>query len=137
MLFRSPANIFYGTGIPTCILVFKKCRETEDVLFVNASNCFDKGKNQNVLRVADIDSIVNAFRTRAETERFSHRATLAEITENDFNLNIPRYVDTFVAEPEIDLVAVTADLRAIEGNMAALDETIRGFCAELGLEAPV
>lgn len=132
-----PANIFYGTGIPTCILVFKKCRETEDVLFVDASTFFEKGKNQNVLRATDIDSIVTAFRTRAETERFSHRATLAEITENDFNLNIPRYVDTFVAEPDIDLVAVSAQVRAIEGNMAALDETIRGFCAELGLGAPV
>lgn len=132
-----PANIFYGTGIPTCILVFKKCRETEDVLFVDASTCFEKGKNQNVLRATDIDSIVNAFRGRAETERFSHRATLAEITENDFNLNIPRYVDTFEAEPEIDLAVVAVEVHTIEGNMAALDETIRGFCTELGLEAPV
>lgn len=132
-----PANIFYGTGIPTCILVFKKCRETEDVLFVDASTCFEKGKNQNVLRSADIDSIVNAFRTRAEVERFSHRATLAEITENGFNLNIPRYVDTFEAEAEIDLAAAAAEVRAIDGNMAALDKSIRDFCAELGLEAPV
>jgi type I restriction enzyme M protein len=132
-----PANIFYGTGIPTCILVFKKCRETEDVLFVDASTCSEKGKNQNVLRPTDIDSIVNAFRNRSEIERFSHRATLAEITENGFNLNIPRYVDTFVAEPEIDLAAVSAEVRDIEGNMAAIDETIRDFCAELGLESPV
>ena len=132
-----PANIFYGTGIPTCILVFKKCRETEDVLFVDASTCFEKGKSQNVLRGADIDIIVDAFRNRSEIERFSHRATLAEITENDFNLNIPRYVDTFVAEPEIDLAAVSAEVRDIERNMAALDKTIRDFCAELGLESPV
>ena len=132
-----PANIFYGTGIPTCILVFKKCRETEDVLFVDASTRFEKGKNQNVLRAADIDSIVSAFRTRDEVERFSHRATLAEISENGFNLNIPRYVDTFEAEPEIDLAAVAAEVRTIEGNMAALDKSIRDFCAELGLEAPV
>lgn len=132
-----PANIFYGTGIPTCILVFKKCRETEDVLFVDASACSEKGKNQNVLRPKDIDSIVNAFRNRSEIERFSHRATLAEIIENDFNLNIPRYVDTFVAEPEIDLAAVSAEVRNIEGNMAAIDKTIRDFCAELGLESPV
>jgi len=132
-----PANVFYGTGIPTCILVFKKCRETEDVLFVDASRCFEKGKNQNVLRSADVDSIVDAFRTRAKVERFSHRATLAEITENDFNLNIPRYVDTFEAEPEIDLTAVSAEVRAIEESMAGLDDAIRDFCAELGLEAPV
>ena len=70
-------------------------------------------------------------------ERFSHRATLAEITENDFNLNIPRYVDTFEAEPEIDLTAVSAEVRAIEESMAGLDDAIRDFCAELGLEAPV
>jgi type I restriction enzyme M protein len=132
-----PANIFYGTGIPTCILVFKKCRETEDVLFVDASTCFEKATNQNFLRAADVDRIVGTFRSRAEVERFSHRATLAEITENDFNLNIPRYVDTFEAEAEIDLATVAAEVRAIEGNMAALDKSIRDFCAELGLEAPV
>ena len=117
--------------------MFKKCRETEDVLFVDASTCFEKGKNQNVLRVADIDSIVNAFRSRAEVERFSYRATLAQITENGFNLNIPRYVDTFEAEAEIVLAVVAAEVRAIDGNMAALDKSIRDFCAELGLEAPV
>jgi type I restriction enzyme M protein len=132
-----PANIFYGTGIPTCIMVFKKCRETEDVLFVDASTCFEKATNQNILRESDIDSIVTAFRTRAVTERFSHRATLTEITENDFNLNIPRYVDTFEAEPEIDLAAASDDVRAVEAKMDALDGAIREFCAELGLEAPV
>ncbi len=132
-----PANIFYGTGIPTCILVFKKCRETEDVLFVDASTCFEKATNQNFLRSADVDRIVETFRNRVEVERFSHRATLGEIAENDFNLNIPRYVDTFEADAEIDLAAVAAEIRAIEGNMAALDKSIRDFCAELGLEAPV
>ena len=132
-----PANIFYGTGIPTCILVFKKCRETEDVLFVDASTCFEKATNQNILRAADVDRIIDTFRSRAEVNRFSHRATLAEITENAFNLNIPRYVDTFEADAEIDLAAVAAEVRAIEGNMAALDKSIRDFCAELGLEAPV
>lgn len=132
-----PANIFYGTTIPTCILVFKKCRETEDVLFVDASGCFEKAKNQNVLRDSDVDRIVAAFRGRTVESRFSHRAARAEIEENDYNLNIPRYVDTFEAEAEVDLAAVAADLRSIDNNMAALDATIRGFCAELGLEAPV
>ncbi|WP_210880027.1 type I restriction-modification system subunit M [Roseovarius autotrophicus] len=132
-----PANIFYGTTIPTCILVFRKCRETEDVLFVDASGCFEKAKNQNVLRNSDVDRIVAAFRGRAVEARFSHRAARAEIEENDYNLNIPRYVDTFEAEAEVDLAAVAAELRAIDEGMAALDETIRGFCAELGLEAPV
>jgi len=132
-----PANIFYGTSIPTCILVFRKCRETEDVLFVDASGCFEKAKNQNVLRDSDVDRIVAAYRERAIEARFSHRAAPAEIEENDYNLNIPRYVDTFEAEAEVDLAAVSAELRQIDEGMAALDETIRGFCAELGLESPV
>ena len=132
-----PANIFYGTGIPTCILVFKKCRETKDVLFVDASTCFEKGKNQNTLRPKDIDQVVDTYRSRSEVERISHRASMKEIIENDYNLNIPRYVDTFESEPEIDLAATSAEIRAIESKMAALDDAIRGFCAELGLESPV
>lgn len=132
-----PANIFYGTSIPTCILVFKKCRETEDVLFVDASTCFEKATNQNILRTADVDRIVGTFRSRAVVERFSHRATLAEISENDFNLNIPRYVDTFEAEAEIDLAAIAAEMRLIDSSMADLDAAIQDFCAELGLESPV
>ncbi len=78
-----PANIFYGTSIPTCLMVFKKCRETADVLFVDASNCFEKAKNQNYLRPADIDQIVTAYRSRAVVARFSHRASRAEIAGND------------------------------------------------------
>lgn len=132
-----PANIFYGTSIPTCILVFKKCRETEDVLFVDASTCFEKATNQNILRPTDVDSIVNTFRSREELARFSHRATFAEIAENEFNLNIPRYVDTFEAEAEIDLTAIAAEVRLIDSSMADLDASIRDFCVELGLESPV
>ena len=132
-----PANIFYGTGIPTCILVFRKCKEDEDVLFVDASTCFEKGKNQNNLRNEDVERIVETWAARAEEERFSHRASLNEIRENGFNLNIPRYVDTFEPEPEVDLEAVTARIHALNEEMAEVDETLRAFCAELGLEAPV
>ncbi len=132
-----PANIFYGTSIPTCILVFKKCKEHDDVLFVDASGCFEKGKNQNSLSDANVDRIVTAYRSRAVEDRFSHRASIAEITEYEFNLNIPRYVDTFEAEPEVDLKAVTETLRQIENDMGGVDAQIRAFCAELGLEAPV
>lgn len=133
-----PANIFYGTSIPTCILVFKKCREwPEDILFVDASACFDKAKNQNVLLPEHIDRIVTAFRTRAVEPRFSHRAKLSEVAENDYNLNIPRYVDTFEAEAQIDLAAVAAELRANAAGMAALDAQIAAFCTELGIEAPL
>lgn len=132
-----PANIFYGTSIPTCILVFKKCREADEVLFVDASSCFEKGKNQNNLRDEDVERIVTAYRTRTVEERFSHRASRDEIAENEFNLNIPRYVDTFEPEPEVDLTAVTADLARIETEMSTVDQEIAAFCAELGLEAPV
>lgn len=132
-----PANIFYGTGIPTCILVFRKCRTDEEVLFIDASQCFEKGKNENRLRDEDVERIVATWQSRPEVEKFSHRASLEEIAANDFNLNIPRYVDTFEAEARIDLGEVTRELKAIEANMAPIDARIRAFCAELGLEAPV
>lgn len=133
-----PANIFYGTSIPTCILVFKKCREyPEDILFIDASCCFEKAKNQNSLRPEDIAKIVDTYRGRSVAEKFSHRASLSEVAENDYNLNIPRYVDTFEAEEAIDLGAVAAELKANAAGMADLDAQIADFCAELGIEAPI
>ena len=133
-----PANIFYGTSIPTAILVFKKCREhPDDILFVDASAHFEKVKNQNLLRAEDIERIVNAFRERTVRDKFSHRARLAEIAENDYNLNIPRYVDTFEEEEPIDLAEVTAELRALDAKMSKLDSAIKDFCDELDIEAPV
>lgn len=133
-----PANIFYGTSIPTAILVFKKCREhPDDILFIDASAHFEKVKTQNILTPEDIARIVETYRDRTQTEKFSHRASLAEIAENDFNLNIPRYVDTFEEEEPIDLAEVTAELRAIDAKMGDLDAAIKGFCDELGIEAPV
>ncbi|MFZ1787227.1 MAG: type I restriction-modification system subunit M [Saprospiraceae bacterium] len=132
-----PANIFYGTSIPTCIMVFKKCREhPEDVLFIDASNDFDKVKTQNILREEHINKIVDTYRNRTETEKYSKRATLQEIATNDYNLNIPRYVDTFEAEDEIDIDAIASELKALETSMVATDEVIAGFCRELGIEAP-
>ena len=132
-----PANIFYGTSIPTCIMVFKKCREhPEDVLFIDASNDFDKVKTQNILREEHINKIVDTYRNRTETEKYSKRATLQEIAINDYNLNIPRYVDTFEAEEEIDIDAIASELKALETSMVATDEVIAGFCRELGIEAP-
>ena len=133
-----PANVFYGTSIPTCILVLKKCREhPEDILFVDASTCFEKAKNQNYLRPEDIGKIVDTFRGRVVEDRFSHRAPLSEVAENDYNLNIPRYVDTFEPEDSIDLAEVAAELRANAAGMTDLDSQIAAFCAELGIEAPV
>jgi type I restriction enzyme M protein len=132
-----PANIFYGTSIPTCILVFKKCRENpNDVLFIDASAHFEKVKNQNHLRGEDIDKIITTFQERKSEDKYSHVAKLEEIVENDYNLNIPRYVDTFEEEAPIDLGAVTKELKELESEMGGIDEIIRGFCDELGVEAP-
>ncbi|HYW18164.1 MAG TPA: type I restriction-modification system subunit M [Nodularia sp. (in: cyanobacteria)] len=133
-----PANIFYGTSIPTCILVLKKCRESpEDVLFIDSSAYFEKAKNQNYLRDEDVDKIISTYRQRLAEDKYSYRAPLAEIEENDFNLNIPRYVDTFEEEEEIDLDAVVREIREIDREMVDTDRLIRGFCEELGIEAPL
>lgn len=132
-----PANIFYGASIPTCIMVFKKCKSDEKVLFVDGSDLFEKAKSKNTMNDEHIEKIVAAYRDRQEVERFTHLAAPEEIRENDFNLNIPRYVDTFEPEPEVDLAAVTAELKEIEADMGEVDAKIRAFCEDLGLEAPV
>ena len=133
-----PANIFYGTSIPTCILVLKKCREhPEDVLFIDASQHFEKAKNQNNLRPQDIEKIVETYNERKVEDKYSHLAPLSEIVENDYNLNIPRYVDTFEDEEPIDLAAVSTELKQLDKDMVAIDDIIRGFCDELGIAAPV
>ncbi len=133
-----PANIFYGTGIPTCVLVFKKCREhPKNVLFIDASAHYKKAKNQNVLRDEDVDRIIDAYRERKEVDRFSHIARISKIAENDYNLNIPRYVDTFEPEEPIDLSQVTQKLTALEKSMVETDKTITEFCKELGIVSPV
>jgi type I restriction enzyme M protein len=129
-----PANIFYGTSIPTCILVFKKCRETpDDILFIDASKEFEKVKTQNMLREEHIDKIIDTYRNRTEIEKYSHCATLQEIIANDYNLNIPRYVDTFQEEEEIDIQAVMAEIKALEAKRADLDKEIEVYFKELGL----
>lgn len=129
-----PANIFYGTSIPTCILVFKKCRETpDDILFIDASKEFDKVKNQNMLRDVHIDKIVDTYRNRTVLEKYSHLATLQEVADNDYNLNIPRYVDTFEAEEEIDIHAVMREIKELEAKRAELDKEIDVYFKELGL----
>lgn len=133
-----PANIFYGTSIPTCILVFKKCRENpEDILFIDASAYFEKATNQNLLRNQDVDKIIFTYRQRLEEKKYSYRAPLAEIEENNFNLNIPRYVDTFEEEEPIDLDAVVRELRKVDQDMQETDQLIRSFCNELGIETPL
>ena len=129
-----PANIFYGTSIPTCILVFKKCKEDpEHILFIDASKEFEKVKNQNMLREEHINKIVETYRNRTVIEKYSHLATLQEVANNDYNLNIPRYVDTFEAEEEIDIQAVMQEIKSLEAKRAALDKEIDVYFKELGL----
>ena len=129
-----PANIFYGTSIPTCILVMKKCRKQEDnILFIDASREFEKVKTQNKLRPEHIRKIVETYRNRTEIEKYSHCATLQEIAENDYNLNIPRYVDTFEEEEEIDIHAVMAEIKELEAKRAELDKQIEVYLKELGI----
>ena len=129
-----PANIFYGTSIPTCILVFKKCKEDpEHILFIDASKEFEKVKNQNMLREEHINKIVETYRNRTVIEKYSHLATLQEVADNDYNLNIPRYVDTFEAEEEIDIQAVMQEIKSLEAKRAALDKEIDVYFKELGL----
>lgn len=132
-----PANIFYGTSIPTCIMVYKKCRENpEDVLFIDASQSFEKVKTQNVLRDSDIEKIIKTYRNRSEEEKYSKRVFLQEIADNDYNLNIPRYVDTFEAEDSIDINSIAAEIKELDTKMVDIDSTIAEFCKELNISTP-
>ena len=131
-----PANIFYGTNIPTCILVFKKCRENpNDILFIDASQHFERA-TQNYLRDADIEKIIYTFRERRAEDKYSRVATLAEVKENDYTLNIPRYVDTFEAEDDIDLDTIAAELKTLETAMNETDKTIADYCQQLNISTP-
>ena len=132
-----PANLFYGTSIPTCIMVFKKCREyPEDVLFIDASQHFEKIKSQNVLLFEHIEKIIATYRNRTEEGKYSKRLRIAEIAENDYNLNIPRYVDTFESEEQIDINAVASELKALESQMHETDSVLTAFCKELNISTP-
>lgn len=132
-----PPNIFYGTSIPTCIMVYKKCRENpEDILFIDASRDFEKVKTQNFLRNIDIDKIITTYHSRKEEDKYSKLATLSEIAENDYNLNIPRYVDSFEVEESIDINAISRELHTLEVEMRSTDKAIAGFCEELNISTP-
>lgn len=131
-----PANLFYGTPIPTCIMVFKKCRENpEDVLFINAAEHFERG-TQNTLRQEDIDRIIDTYRNRKEVPKYSSLATLEFIAENEYNLNIPRYVNTFEEEEKIDIAAVAKQLKSLEKEMKNTDAELMAFCKELKIDTP-
>ncbi|MFM2656620.1 type I restriction-modification system subunit M [Vibrio owensii] len=137
-----PAGIFYGTSIPTCILVFKKNRKHSDnVLFIDASNHFEKGKAQNHLRDIDVERIIEAYSKREQLEpekadKFAHVAPLPEIAENNYNLNIPRYVDTFEEEELVNLETIATEISEIETKMSSVDADIADFCSQLNIKAP-
>ena len=132
-----PANIFYGTSIPTCILVLKKERsEADSLLFIDASQHFEKVKTQNYLREEDIAKIIDTYKNRTAEDKYSHVAPLTEVAENDYNLNIPRYVDAFEEEEPVDLAAVAQELKAIDTDMATTDATIADYCNQLGIDTP-
>ena len=129
-----PANLFFGTSIPTCILVIKKCRTNPDnVVFIDASKYFENGKNQNYLREEDIVRILDAYKERKDIDKFMHVASLDEIKENEYNLNIPRYVDTFEEEEPIDIHQVMAEIKELEAKRDELDKEIEKYLKELGL----
>ncbi len=128
-----PANLFYSTGIPVCILVLKKCKKPDDVLFINAAEHFVKGKRQNQLSKEHIDRIVDTYQFRKEAPRYARRVDMAEIEKNDFNLNISRYISTAVGEEEIDLEAVHAELGRLEQNIKTARDKHNAFLGELGL----
>lgn len=132
-----PSNLFYGTGIPATIMVFKKCRkDDDDVLFIDGSKEFLKGKNQNRLTNDNVDKIFQTYKKREEIEKYSHLASINEIRENEFNLNIPRYVDTFDVEEEIEINKVAKEIQNLEQNENSMRKQIADFCEELSIEKP-
>lgn len=132
-----PANIFYGTPIATCVLVLRKCRKHNDsILFIDASNDYEKVKTQNRLLPEHIDKIANTYNDWKAIDKYSHIASHEELRSNDYNLNIARYVNTFEAEEEIDLNAVAQEIRDLEGKVAEIDKTIASYCKELGIAVP-
>ena len=137
-----PANLFTTTGIPVAILIFDRSREQggvnearKDVLFIDASKEFTPGKTQNVMDETHIAKVLETYRSRAEIAKYSHRASPNEIAENDFNLNIPRYVDTFEAEEEIDIAALQKDIKRIEAELIDVRSKMAGYLKELGVDA--
>ncbi|CAL2087292.1 type I restriction-modification system subunit M [Tenacibaculum sp. 190524A05c] len=132
-----PPNIFFGTGIPTCILVLSKCRvHNENILFIDASKEFEKEGNKNKLLEEHVYKIVNTYRERTTMDKFSYVASIDEVVENDYNLNIPRYVDTFEEEVPVDLDLVANQLQTLEKEITTVDTTITDFCKQLNIKTP-
>jgi type I restriction enzyme M protein len=131
-----PANLFFGAGIPACILIFKKNRNSRNIFFIDASGegNYEKGKNQNILRPKDIEKIFTTYHNRTVIEKYSYDATYDEIVENGFNLKIPRYVDTFEEEEEVDITAVKAEIAELEAELVGVQTQMEKFLKELGCD---
>lgn len=127
-----PPNLFFGTGIPAAILIFKKSRSTKDVLFIDGSREFEKGKKQNKLRPEDIEKITQTYLDYKTIDKYSYRAKIEEIEENEYNLNIPRYVDTFEEEEEVDIPATQREIEKIEQNLVEVKKQMNSYLKELG-----
>jgi len=128
-----PPNIFYGTSIPTVVLILKKNRTTRDVFFIDASKDFEKQKNQNSLRPSDIHKIVDAYKARENIEKYAHLASFDKIVSNDYNLNIPRYVDTFEEEEQIDIVALSCEITDLNLQIKQKETEFLGLLDELAV----
>ena len=129
-----PEKLFFGTGIPAAILVFKKQKTDKNVLFIDASREFKSGKNQNQLTEDNIQKVIDTYKARESVDKYAYLASFDEIKENDFNLNIPRYVDTFEEEEEIDLMAVRAEREQLKAQMVELEGEMAKYLEELGYE---
>ena len=130
-----PEKLFFGTGIPAAILIFKKHKTDKNVLFIDASREFKSGKNQNQLTDDNIKKIIETYKTRESIDKYAYLASFDEIKENDFNLNIPRYVDTFEEEAEIDLVAVRTERVQLKNELQTLEAEMESYLKELGYGA--
>lgn len=128
-----PANLFYGTNIPTAILIFNRGKKTTDVLFIDASREYEAAKNQNKLRPQDVEKIVATYKNFESVEKYARRATYEEIRENDFNLNVPRYVDTFGEDEEVDVQAAQKEIDELETQLAEARAEMKRYLKELGL----
>lgn len=129
-----PEKLFYGTGIPAAVLVFRKKKADDKVLFIDASGDYQDGKNQNYLREGDLQRILDTVKARKSVDKYAYLASPAEMAENDYNLNIPRYVDTFEEEEGVDLMAVRKQREQLKTELARLEQQMTGYLRELGYD---
>lgn len=127
-----PAQLFYGTGIPAALLILKKQRKRDEVLFIDASREYKDNKKQNILRDEDLDKITQTYRSYATIDKYSYVATPADLKENEYNLNIPRYVDTFEKEEEVDIPAVQKEIEKLEKELTSVRAEMDEYLKELG-----